>query len=435
MKIIGKLGFILCMSLIIVTMSQSGCELLDDDIDPPPSANVGDTLWVHDNEAEYFISGTLALGLDGSVYYAEGGGTAYWHPTRIVALNKEDGSVKWRSSELDHWDISSLIVVDDDGIVYVIGLFTLYAISPADGQFLWTWEVPETVPNPDGGYPIYTKGQIGSLALTSAGDLVLASIGSGVYARALYCISNSGTTQWYNLDANQWGVIGGIFVGHDDNLFYYAMFENYKLMSVHAPSGAIRWSRSIWGVGSSTNNILIDDNGTLIASFAKNEGDTHHLHRIDPANGNVLWSSAGESSIRARWMGPDGVVYEYFALDYGLHRFDMQSGERTRFFSDLFGNQIGSINNQNQLIIVMSTNEWGDYPKLRTINMDGSEDWRVEMIGMRPMPLLISGEKVIYGIIDQLGQIFAIQGNAPIASSGWPRPSHDNRNTFNVGKH
>lgn len=53
-----------------------------------------------------------------------------------MALNKENGTVKWHSPDFDHMDISSEIIVGDDGTIYVIGYYTLYAIDPSSGQFL-----------------------------------------------------------------------------------------------------------------------------------------------------------------------------------------------------------------------------------------------------------------------------------------------------------
>ncbi len=215
-------------------------------------------------------------------------------------------------------DISSEIIVGDDGTIYVIGYYTLYAIDPSSGQFLWTWEVPENVPHPDNPEgTIFTKGQIGALALTDQGDLVLGTIGSGVYSRALYCIDTNGSTRWYNLNASGWGVYSGIFIGKNDALFYYTSFEQEKLMSVSVSSGAILWSKNVWGVGAAANNILIEDDGSLICSFKKSADEPMALHRVDPSNGNIQWSSSAESNWSTKWLGPDGAVYQYFMWDGG----------------------------------------------------------------------------------------------------------------------
>ncbi|NIA19508.1 MAG: hypothetical protein GWP07_03620 [Xanthomonadaceae bacterium] len=47
--------------------------------------------------------------------------------------------------------------------------------------------------------------------------------------------------------------------------------------------------------------------------------------------------------------------------------------------------------------------------------------------------IAISSDKVIY--IANGKKVYALQGDATLASSGWPKYSHDNRNTSNVNKH
>jgi len=77
---------------------------------------------------------------------------------------------------------------------------------------------------------------------------------------------------------------------------------------------------------------------------------------------------------------------------------------------------------------------------LGIFDYDGTLDWEVNMDGFTGHEILISDNKVIYGIINLHStsyiptKICAIQGDARLASSGWPRPAHDNRNTSNFSK-
>ena len=64
------------------------------------------------------------------IYFGASGGTVFWKAARIYALNKENGKIKWKSEALDHIALGSQIVVGDDGTLYVIGYYNLYAIDP-----------------------------------------------------------------------------------------------------------------------------------------------------------------------------------------------------------------------------------------------------------------------------------------------------------------
>lgn len=424
-------AFVLFLTITIF----NNCDLIDDD-PPKDEHEVGDTLWIHDiiGGDSLFIDQSMAIGKDGSIYYAKSGGTAYWTPSRIVALNKDNGSLKWESPTLDNIAISSQIVVGDDGTIYVIGFYNLYAIDAGTGQFKWTWTVPQTLPDGEGGN-VYTYGQIGALALTNSGDLVLGSVGSGAYFRALYSISKTGATKWHNLKANGTGIISNIAVGKNEQLFYYSKIEGEdKLVAVDANTGSIQWTTKVANATSGGNNIVIQDDGKLVCSFVANAGEPSRLHRIDPANGNILWSSVGESSYWPMLIGTDGSIYQNVSA---INKFSASTGDRQIFNSSILADEIGAINSEGQLIIA---NTASGVRYLSTFDSDGSMDWTVPIDGVLGGPIVVSNEKVIYSVINLHPisrlpkQIYAIQGNAKLATTGWPRPAHDNRNTSNVNK-
>ena len=56
----------------------------------------------------------MAIGTDGSIYYLADGGMATWEATRVYAINKDDGSLKWKTDALEIWHPNSNIIVADD---------------------------------------------------------------------------------------------------------------------------------------------------------------------------------------------------------------------------------------------------------------------------------------------------------------------------------
>jgi len=407
--------------------------------DWPPNrntANPGDTLWIHDlpGTDSLFIDHSLAIGTDGSVYYAAGGGTVHWTASRIHAINKSDGSLKWRSGTLDHMGLSSEIVVGDDGTIYVIGFYTLYAIDPANGSFKWTWEVPETLPAPDGNGRVFTKGQIGALALTDDGDLALGSVGSGVYSRALYLVSKSGTMVWANLNANGGAIYTGISIGKNNTAFYLTtlLFGDafkYAVAAADLSSGSIKWKTEIKSAGTGLNNIAINDDGTLCVAFSKPDENEIVLHKLDPGNGQIIWSGQEAVYPTSKLFDPSGQI---ILLDGGFRTFD-GSGVETHFQPG----QFGSFDAKGRMVGSGSIDR---IPLMFCYTTSGILDFSVGMAGLMGFEMVISTDKVVYGIINLHPvsriptQICAIQSDSPLSGSNWPRLGHDNRNTSNINK-
>ena len=424
-----NLLFALFLVSHLVLMNTSCCEILDNCEDPKSENQLGDTLWVHafSGVDSFFMGGISAIGLDGIIYYGKGGGTVYWTPARVVAINPDDGSEKWVSPSIDNNGIADL-VVGDDGTVYVIGYYRLYSINPTNGQFNWVWEVPETLPLPEGG-EVYSYGQIGSLALTADGDLVFGSIGSGVYSRATYCVSPSGVTKWYNRDANGWSIATGI-VADANKIFYYSeIADGLHLVSLDDGSGLIAWQTKINSVSSSGNNIVIDADGFLICSFILNSGDPYKMHKIDPGTGSIVWSSTDDSDNTIKLIGKNGTIYQQ---NYGgIFKFNPSQGTKVLFGTDVNFSIAGTaINNNDQLLIIHNI-DWNS--NINIYDNSGVLNWSVPMVNLRNNPFSISDDQVIIAI--QATGICAIQGDAALARKGWPKHKHDNRNTSNATKY
>lgn len=158
-----------------------------------------------------YIAGSLAIGTDGSIYYAAGGGTSTQTGSDF-AVNSADGTLKWRSEKMDNIGINSQIVVGDDGIVYAIGNVIVYGFDPDNGSTVLKWELPDKLPYKDND--VWVKSGIGKLALTNEGNLIFGSVGSGSYYRSMYCLNpKSSQLAWYNIDAVESGVDVTIAIG------------------------------------------------------------------------------------------------------------------------------------------------------------------------------------------------------------------------------
>ena len=177
------------------------------------------------------------------------------------------------------------------------------------GAFKWKWEVPEKVKINE--QQLYTKGQIGDLALTEEGDLILRSIGSGAYYRALYGISKNGSTKFFNLDAHMLGLASGLYVGKNNTSYYYTSIngKNY-LAAANCNSGALIWLKEINSNLYSGNNIAIQEDGNLYCAFKKLNDNRFANHIINGITGDIIWSGTYEARSGKRFIGPDGAYYE-----------------------------------------------------------------------------------------------------------------------------
>ena|GEM_PF-1366084 len=440
MKLVRGLFIVLLFSLIV------SCDWIKSIIEPEPNngstntSSKGDTLWIHrlpDDSLHILNPGNLytafALG-ENCVYYGAGGGTSTWLASRVYAVNRSDGTLKWVSNELDHFDISSQIVVGDDGTVYVIDFYKLYAIDPADGSSKWVWEVPETVPYPDYPNGIYTYGQIGALSLANNDNLILGSVGFGVYSRTLFCVDKNGLTKWYNVDAVGEGIGSNIVIGKNGNAFYYSRINAVNtLLAVNTETGAIVWKKEFAFIGGVANNIAVDGSGNLLCSFRDSGSNDYYLRIIDAGNGNELWKSDFLSSQHKKLIDPDGNYYHYLDKNvdkYGVYLINPYSNNISLIN---WGLNLGAIDNQKRVLLTFMDNEDYDKVKLGFFNADASIDWKVYVESIRNLDYLISNDKVIYGVVGE-DQLIAIQGDASLASGAWSKLAHDNRNTSNCNK-
>jgi len=399
--------------------TTSSCDVTE------PQHAVGDTLWVHnlpmDTNELWIPDAPLALGKDGSIYYSAHGGQVTWDSSRIYAINKTDGSLKWKTEPLAIWHLNSNIVVGDDGTIYVLSYTKLYSIDPNTGAFNWVWEVPHTI----GDYNTY--GEVGGLALANNGDLIFKTNGSGSYYRALYCVGPDGQTKWHHFIGAEGtpitiGYNGTIYdIGHE-SWFVHDLnrwLSQTYLYAYNPDTCNEIWKVPVDNLNSGYDNIIVADDGDLIWR------DNANLVRFDAADGHTIWKTAAESNHYSKVLDPDGFVYLYDQWAWTAV-FNSQTGVKKE--SRISVTSWPTIDSRGRLCGTM-----GSESRLSVNDADGNVVWKNSIDRFYGGSLAISTDKVIYIANDK--KVYALQGDATLASSGWPKYSHDNRNTSNVNKH
>ena len=98
---------------------------------------------------------------------------------------------------------------------------------------------------------------------------------------------------------------------------------------------------------------------------------------------------------------------------------------------------LGVLNNNNGMVTSFAKNRVGTLGIFNP-NGKGEPDYEITMSGLEGETMAISKDDIIYGIVNTHPasrlptKIVAIQGDAPLAKSGWPRNFHDNQNTSNI---
>ncbi|MCD6246588.1 PQQ-binding-like beta-propeller repeat protein [candidate division WOR-3 bacterium] len=423
MKKLRPLIFLPFAIFVISLLYFTGCSFIDDFINDTLTGNAGDTLWTYQlQDAGFHISSSpLAIGPDGTIYFAAGGGgwnSTDWEPQRIFALNKSDGSLKWKSEQLETWHINSYIVIGDDGTIYVSSATKLYSINPNNGSFNWVWEVPQTLPNGTGS-DVYTYGELGPIALASDGSIITKTSGSGSYSRALYNISTSGNINWYYFI---YSTPAGtpISVGNNGTIYIFDFTNSnnmYCIRAINPDNGELIWETTA-NIMEYANNIVIANNGDIIAFVAQDS-----LARIDYSNHQITWKINVDSH-KNKFIDNNGnlIVFNQYT---GSSLYNTSNGNLVNNSLTLPHDLL--IDDNNQLYGVIS--DWS--PHLSVTDISGNIQWESAM-NINGGTIALSSDKVVYFISDN--NIFALQADGALAHSGWPKFSHDNRNTFNATK-
>ena len=344
------------------------------------------------------------------IIYTTTAGDGCW----LYAINTTDGTLKWTF----HMDSASWVgypAVGEDGTIYVVA-DKLYAINP-DGTKKWALDSPNqsyyftgaiaidedgtvyatlndnlnpVLPrviavNPDGTLKWnITYGDLtthsGFLEIGPNGSLYLfTDDGHAIYAFS----ASTGDTSWiYEMGDN---VTGPAAIDHN-GVLYVGLFNSCKLIALES-NGSILWER---GFSAQPSSPVIGPDGTL---YTKLMNDS--LCVINPSNGTIIWKKKGYEfetrEIRAIVVDANGNLYIHGAESYG---------------------------------------EQGYTHFLYAFDNNGEILWKIHNI-YSEWPPIIDADNTIY--VQTSSGITAIQGEASLSNSPWPRPYHDNRNTCSSG--
>ncbi len=414
-----KLNNLLTLLLLTIPffLFFNSCDINNDP--PTPSTNVGDTLWIHEKpvveNTTWIRDMPMAIGKDGSIYYLADGANNTFEPLRVYAINKDDGSLKWKTDKLASSHPGSNIVVGDDGTVYIISDTKLYSVDSNTGSINWEWEVPETI-NFEGNI-VGSYGSAGGLALANNGDLILKTIGSGSYYRAMYCVSPQGNTRWYRVI----GAVGtNITIGITGYIFDYEYWGNNKyLYARNQYDGSVYWKTPMLYSGVANNNIVITHNGGVICSMSDSLG------LLNYTTGEYIWKVVAQTSHKIKLIANDGLVSVYDQWT-GRHFYNISNGIEEKIITS---------NAADPMVFDHIGNYYrGVSPGMVCYNAYQEELWSFNSGGgSNGRSLTLSYDNIIYLVSG--GKVFAIQGDYPLGQSGWFCATHDNRNTSNYLKY
>ncbi len=414
----GKKKFFVLLQTVLMfsIMVFSSCQQLEDLLNPEEKGGLGDSIWVHHNPQNAILDAkAIAIGLDGSIYYSAYTTSGQMY---IYAVNKSDGNLKWRSQALANRQTNSNLVIGDNGNIYVTSYTKLYSINSATGNIDWTWEVPQTLSDGNGN-SLYSYGELGPLALSNAGELITKTTGSGSYYRALFCIGTNGTIKWYRFIGSE---LNPISVGADGTIFDFEHDSNGTVLTAtNKNTGGLKWSISADGnAASSQNNILIADNGDVITLIT-----TDNLVRINPATHTTVWKTAAGTYQDYKYMDGFGniILFDQFS---GSYLYSSSNGKLTN--SGLPLPHLIAIDSKNHLYGVLNDGN----AHLSVTDETGKIIWENETGIYNGTAAISTEDNIVY--VSIASGILALKTDATMAQSGWPRFSHDTRNTFNVNK-
>lgn len=376
----------------------------------------GTIKWQWDTESDASICGTPAIGPDGNIYVTVGiGGMSYiWVAERLFCISPQ-GSMLWKSQELDHSAAGDQPVIGSDGTIYVVGYYKLYAFNP-NGTLKWEWTTPED------GDP-YPHAQICGPTLGADGTIYTVHCGGGNYKRHLFAINPNGTLKWAYSTDSIFG-LSGITIGKNGEVYgslgSWAAYENYPIYAFNPDNGSILW-QSV-GLGYSVNQagMAVGSDGTIYVPLIGK------LVALNP-NGTVKWehdmATPGIPSI-----GTDGSIYA-FGVNGGLHALTSSGAPKWSIENGVSGAH-GVAIDADGTIYVDGWDGWFEgHGNFQAINPDASLKWALEIPSWGGSPAIGSDGTIYVTGGLRPGVLTAVHGSSPLAPSPWPRSRHDNRNT------
>ena len=440
MKIISTVFAILSAFLL---MFFSSCDKILDNPDNPVLKK-GDTLWVYEipvSENLYIPDAFMAIGENGDIYFevrdANGEDDA-----RVYAITK-DGKFKWKTEPLDDNDMSgnilgSNIVVGDDGTIYCTSGPYLYSINPSNGESEKLWECPSKLTVNDMEINAYLP--LVNLCLNNDGNLVLQSYGTLLQnAAAVYCITPEGQLKWLDIrpDPNAYN----LSIGPDGNLYDIALPWDAaaatfipKLVVSNSENGMFLWDKKAFPDFSENKPVFTSD-GDVIFPLIQND----ELVRLENDGTSSIWNLKNYGGLYLHSVIDKNdnlfaVIYSSIGTVYIPSDATGEVTSPKNIYIPLFPN----IDTKGNLTGVKSM----AFPNvIVSSDKDGEELWKYDKVGVNGKSITLSNDEVLYFSGSYEGEtgedrygIFAIKWDASLEHNGWPRFTHDNRNTSNYNK-
>ncbi|MEX0322117.1 MAG: PQQ-binding-like beta-propeller repeat protein [Puniceicoccaceae bacterium] len=353
--------------------------------------------------------GEIVVGTEIELLNEQGDGTVY-------SFNP-DGSLRWTfETGSDYYESSASIA--DDGTVY-IGCWdnNLYALDGETGQQVWASPFP-------------TEGLIvASPAIGTDGTIYI-----GSYDGYLYAINPDGTEKWkyeptlgFNFPVLDLSPINGSPVlSHDENTVYFGN-DNGSLYAINASTGSRQWVYLIEEIpldNGVTSAPAIAEDGTIYAC-----SENGFIYAIGP-DGNLDWKFASTESMRSSpIVGTGGNVY-CTSRDGYLYAIDAEGQAMWEtFVGDVF--YCTPAIDADGHIYVCAYKETVDsqpWSAMVAVNPSGDILWEFDFPGYNDSSPNIAPDGSIYFGAHN-GNLYRLEGAAPLASGGWPRFQGNRRQT------
>ncbi len=427
--------FKLMMLLVVLSLFFSSCDKVGvNPGDDSSGLSKGDTVLVFQlDEPGFKINDVpLAKGNDGSIYF-EAVPFEVEEMTRVYALSS-DGKLKWKTEGLSEFYISNNIVVGDNGTLYCTSGMFLFAINPENGTINWTWECPRKLKLGNIEWDAYLP--LSGLTLTNNGDLVFQTSGTlnGVL-EAMFCVDEQGNEKWHSLRQNSGS--NQITVGPDGMIYSYG--HPWDENGYYQPEGLI---------------VTNPDNGA-IEKYLQGSAVNVLVYPVFTSNNNLvvpLYDTVKCLNLNDYTLKWEFVLNGPIQFPNNLLTDNNGNTFITPPFYKISDNETGLIESPESLVIpwysVIDNNsnltgmESYAHPSLISVNDKGEELWKKQeyYLGNSARSVMLSDDVLYFSTTyennngNSVSEIIALQWDASMIQTGWPRISHDNRNTCNFNK-
>ncbi len=440
MKYLAK--FLITMAVVAAVFSSTtSC---DPDIFNDDTGEKGDTLWVYEiPESENLVipDTPMAIGDNGDIYFEVRDPDGVKGP-RIYAITK-DGEFKWKTQTLDNNNVgvdkklNSPIVVGDDGTIFTTCGPYIYSVDPSNGQAQTIWECPLELTNSYGN-TFNSYSPLINLCLTNEGNLIVQNIGTLFnFVGAIFCVTPAGQLKWLNKRQDAMGY--PISIGPNGNIYDVGTFDvgynngviwETRLVAYEPDNGNAVWSETAfpWNAG---NKPVFSANGDVIYPLQEERS----LSRMNINNNSIIWTIKDKGG------------YSYSVVDKNNNTFSHFYGVGNFFIN---GNATGDFTSPDNIYFPIDTNiddkgnliGRADYthPDVVSSDVQGNKLWQTEHIYVSGPSITLEDDVLYFASTgnmltgDNKMKIYAIKWDASLMHDGWPRNTHDNRNTSNYNK-